>query len=91
MAKLLRGRRRHRGNVGTGKPTVFAVNKWDIGENTHRVIWAKGGNLNTAEQQGNVKRFREWDMAKAFAARKAKQIGATKSRHIDSDHASYDG
>jgi len=93
MAVLKRRRSsgHRRGNTGTGKPTVFAVNKWDLGEKTHRVIWARNGNLNTAQQCGNVKRFRNWRVAKGFAAIKARQIGATKSKHIDSDHASYDG
>lgn len=95
MAQVLKrkrkgsGRTRRRGNVGSGKPTVFATNKWDTGDTMHRVIWAKNGNLNTAEQRGNVKRFRHWGIAKGFAALKARQIGATKRKKIDSDHASF--
>jgi len=89
MAKLLKGRPRRAKSQCI--PKVFAMHKDDILEPRHVVIWAKSGNLSGAEQRGNVKRFRVWGMAKTFAGRKAKQIGATKSKRIDSDHASYHG
>ena len=94
MAKVLKRRQpkaRPRGNVGSGKPTVFLVHKDDIGAPKHQLLWAKNGNLNTAEGRGNVRRFTNWTVAKVAAAAKARRIGATKTKHQDGDHVSYGG
>jgi len=59
------------------EPLVFAVHKDETADGRyHEVMWALDGDLNKAERRGNVKRFRLWVTAKAFARSKAKALGA---------------
>ena len=98
MAKVLKRRqpkaktvRRRVSAPSLGKPKVFVVHKGDIMESKHRLLWAKDGDLNAAEGRGNVRRFTNWTVAKAAAAAKARQIGATKAKHKTLDAVSYHG
>jgi hypothetical protein len=75
----------------TKRPVVFAMSKEDTGESKHLILWAKDGDLNAAKKRGNVKRVSDWGVAVDFAAGKARQIGATKRKRINSDHATYEG
>ena len=60
------------------KSAVFAVHKGETSSGRyHEVMWAKDGNLNAASRRGNVKRFRMWKDARAFALKKAKQLECT--------------
>ena len=64
------------------KAKVFAVPKDETADGRfHEVTWAKDGNLNLAVRRGNVKRFRDWRKAKAFAAGKAKTMKAELITH----------
>lgn len=82
---------KHRSRRKLEHPTVFAVHRDDIGTSRHRVLWAKDGDLNKAERRGHARWFKHWGGAVDFAAEKARQIGATKSKKIDGSHASYHG
>lgn len=60
------------------EPLVHAVHKSETADGRyHEVLWAKDGNLNAAYRRGQVKRFRDWSKAKAFARQKAKAMGIT--------------
>ena len=62
------------------RAAVFAVHKSETADGKyHEVLWAGDGNLNAATKRGNVKRFRLWRLAKAFAVKKAKKMSATLS------------
>jgi len=59
------------------EPLVFAVHKNETADGRyHEVLWAKDGNLNASYRRGNVKRFRDWGKAKAWARGKAKSMKA---------------
>lgn len=59
------------------EPSVFAVHKDETADGRyHQVLWALDGNLNKAHRRGNVRRFRLWSSAKAFAIKKGRDIGA---------------
>lgn len=61
-------------------PRVFAVHKSETADSRfHEVLWARDRNLNAAYKRGNIKGFRMWPLAKGFASRKAKRLGATLS------------
>lgn len=57
-------------------PKVFAVHKSETHTGRyHEVLWANDGNLNAAQQRGDIKRFRRWGLAGKFAKDKAKTLG----------------
>lgn len=59
------------------EPVVFLVHRSETADGRfHEVSWAVDGNLNASYRRGDVKRFRKMALARAFARKKAKVMGA---------------
>ena len=88
MAKVLK-RRQPR-----GKPRVGIYRKEPVPTSIHWLVWAKDGNLLESERRGDYQRIPKgttWPQAKAMAAAKARQIGATKRKYVGKVYASFSG
>jgi len=64
------------------KPEVWIFTPSETMTGYYEVMWAKDGDLNKSSRRGDVKRFRLWSRAKAYARTKAKSLGVTLSPGI---------
>lgn len=64
------------------RPSVWIFTPDETRTGYYEVVWAKDGDLNKSYKRGDVKRFRLWTKAKAYAKAKAKSLGVTLSPGI---------